>query len=110
MAAWCTTIVSESNLETPDIMNRKLPLVTVGSVLWLAAVAVLFLGPKIAWAQEARLGLEQQLQEQKAKNDALRARIAELEKLLATDVCNNPEAAAAIRESAAPDAKTIEKE
>ena len=78
--------------------------------LCLPAVAVLFLGPKIAWAQEERLGLEQQLQEQQAKNEALRARIAELEKLLATDVCNNPEAATAIQESAAPDARAIEKE
>ena len=91
-------------------MKAKLFPVAVGIALCLPAVAVLFVGPKIAWAQEERLSLEQQLQEQTAKNDALRARIAELEKLLTTDVCNNPEAAAAIQESAAPDAKAIEKQ
>lgn len=57
-----------------------------------------------AWAQQEKKPLEQQLQEQQAKNEALRQRITELEKILATDVCNNPDAAALVERDAPPTA------
>ena len=44
-----------------------------------------------------REALQQQLDAQNAKNDALRARIAKLEEMLKTDVCNNPEAEALLK-------------
>jgi cell division protein FtsB len=71
-----------------------------GTRRWVAvfsalAGAALALSPA-ARAQDEKKSLEQQLQEQQARNEALRQRIAELEKILATDVCTNPEAAAAL--------------
>jgi len=65
-------------------------------VLSALAGAALALSPAAARAQDEKKSLEQQLQEQQARNEALRQRIAELEKILATDVCTNPEAAAAL--------------
>lgn len=49
-----------------------------------------------------KASLEQQLAEQQARNEALRQRITKLEQVLSTDVCNNPEAAAILKESVAP--------
>jgi cell division protein FtsB len=48
-------------------------------------------------AAPTREALQQQLDAQNAKNDALRARIAKLEEMLKTDVCNNPEAEALLK-------------
>ena len=48
-------------------------------------------------AAPTREALQQQLDAQNAKNDALRARIAKLEEILKTDVCNNPEAEALLK-------------
>jgi hypothetical protein len=87
-------------------MQPRLVALTVGISLCLSAVAV-FLGPRIGWAQEERISLEQRLEDQKAKNDALRARIAELERILATDVCNNPAAATLIQAPSAQEAKEM---
>lgn len=76
--------------------------------LAVSLAALIPLGFPSAWAQEEKKPLEQQLQEQQAKNEALRQRIAELEKILATDVCNNPEAAAlAERGAATPAPATV---
>ena len=44
-----------------------------------------------------REALQQQLDAQNAKNDALRARIAKLEEILKTDVCNNHDAEALLK-------------
>lgn len=56
------------------------------------AALALCLAPGLVDAQEAKT-VQQQLEEQKAKNEALRARIAKLEEVLKSDVCANPEAA-----------------
>lgn len=51
-----------------------------------------------------REALQQQLDAQNARNDQLRQRIAKLEEVLKTDVCNNPEAEALLKaeQQAAP--------
>jgi cell division protein FtsB len=48
-------------------------------------------------AAPTREALQQQLDAQNAKNEALRQRIAKLEDMLKTDVCNNPEAEALLK-------------
>ncbi len=55
-------------------------------------------------AAPSREALQQQLDAQNAKNEALRQRIAKLEEMLKTDVCNNPEAEALLKaeQQAAP--------
>lgn len=56
-----------------------------------------------AAAQTAGASLEQQLNEQKAKNAALQERIGKLEALLNSDVCKNPEQAREVlKESGQP--------
>lgn len=52
----------------------------------------------------SREALQQQLEAQNAKNEQLRQRIAKLEEVLKTDVCNNPEAEALLKteQQAAP--------
>lgn len=57
-----------------------------------AGALALWLAPALLTAEEAKT-VQQQLEEQKAKNEALRARIAKLEEVLKSDVCANPEAA-----------------
>ncbi len=54
-----------------------------------------------ASADDQRAALEQQLKEQQAKNEALKERIAKLEAVLKTDVCNNPEAEAILKQESA---------
>ena len=55
-------------------------------------------------AAPTREALQQQLDAQNAKNEQLRQRIAKLEEVLKTDVCNNPEAEALLKaeQQAAP--------
>ncbi len=48
-------------------------------------------------AAPTREALQQQLDAQNAKNEALRQRIAKLEEMLKTDVCTNPEAEALLK-------------
>lgn len=48
-------------------------------------------------AQEAP-DLQQQIERQKAENEALRAKIAKFEQVLKTDVCTNPEAGKLLEE------------
>ena len=50
----------------------------------------------------SREALQQQLDAQNAKNEQLRQRIAKLEEVLKTDVCNNPEAEACSRPNSRP--------
>ncbi|MFO1153252.1 MAG: hypothetical protein U1E42_06255 [Rhodospirillales bacterium] len=45
----------------------------------------------------SREALQQQLDAQNARNETLRQRIAKLEEMLKTDVCNNPEAEALLK-------------
>ncbi|MGH8627545.1 MAG: hypothetical protein ACREYC_20520 [Gammaproteobacteria bacterium] len=69
-----------------------------------AGALALWLAPGLLPAQDAKT-VQQQLEEQKATNEALRARIAKLEEVLKSDVCANPEAATLLgEESAAPPA------
>lgn len=69
-----------------------------------AGALALWLAPGLIPAQEAKT-VQQQLEEQKAGNEALRARIANLEAVLKSDVCANPEAAKLLgEEGAAPPA------
>jgi hypothetical protein len=73
-------------------------------------VAVALMAPASSSAQTAQTGqatppaaapsreaLQQQLDAQNARNEALRQRIAKLEEMLKTDVCNNPEAEALLK-------------
>jgi hypothetical protein len=53
--------------------------------------------PPASAAAPSREALQQQLDAQNAKNEALRQRIAKLEEILKTDVCNNPEAEALLK-------------
>ena len=48
--------------------------------------------PPDARAQDSRETLERQLQEQQARNDALKQQVSRLEALLKTDVCKDPAA------------------
>lgn len=57
-------------------------------------------GTGVAADQPTREALEQQLQEQQAKNQALKQRIEKIEALLKTDVCANPAAAEAVLKEA----------
>lgn len=69
-----------------------------------AGALALWLAPALLTAEDAKT-VQQQLEEQKAKNEALRARIAKLEAVLKSDVCANPEAATLLgEEGAAPPA------
>lgn len=69
-----------------------------------AGALALWLAPALLAAQESKT-VQQQLEEQKAKNEALRARVAKLEEVLKSDVCANPEAANLLgEEGAAPPA------
>ena len=68
-----------------------------------AGALALWLAPAPLTAEEAKT-VQQQLEEQKATNEALRARIAKLEEVLKSDVCANPEAAKLLGEDAAPPA------
>jgi len=68
-------------------------------VVVAAAVAATGLAPLPVTAQEATPpagALEQQLQQQRAMNAALRGRIAKLETALKSDVCVDPAAAQAL--------------
>lgn len=60
--------------------------------------------PPAAAPAPTREALQQQLDAQNARNDQLRQRIAKLEEVLKTDVCNNPEAEALLKaeQQAAP--------
>lgn len=79
--------------------------VSLALAIVASLVAAITLAPATSSAEEEKKTLEQQLQEQQARNDALRQRIAELEKILATDVCNNPEAAALVERGGSAPAK-----
>lgn len=66
----------------------------------LSLVVTIMLGPiysGCATAEEA-VALQQQIETQKAVNEALRAKIAKFEQVLKTDVCSNPEAAKLLEE------------
>lgn len=52
-------------------------------------------------AAEEAPGIEKQIEQQKAENEALRAKIAKFEQVLKTDVCSNPEAAKLLEEDKA---------
>ena len=65
-----------------------------------AGALALWLAPAPLTAEEAKT-VQQQLEEQKAGNEALRARIAKLEEVLKSDVCANPEAAKLLGEEGA---------
>lgn len=52
-----------------------------------------------AAAQETRQDLEQALKAQQAENEALSERIAQIEAMLKTDVCADPQAAEALLEA-----------
>lgn len=80
------------------------PRVRLALSIAVSLAVVTALATPSAWGQEDKQPLEQQLLDQQAKNEALRQRVAELEKILATDVCNNPEAAAVVERGAAPPA------
>lgn len=71
-----------------------------------AGALALWLAPALLTAEEAKT-VQQQLEEQKAKNEALRARIAKLEEVLKSDVCANPEAATLLGEEGAVPEKPI---
>lgn len=60
--------------------------------------------PPAAAPAPMREALQQQLDVQNTRNDQLRQRIAKLEEVLKTDVCNNPEAEALLKaeQQAAP--------
>ena len=78
----------------------------LGLAAGLAAVVVMTLGVGLsapAMAQSAREVLEQQLQEQQARNEDLKQRIEKLEAILNTDVCADPQAAELLlKETEAP--------
>lgn len=75
---------------------RSLPAMFGATVVIFAAALGLGVAPGLA--QESREQLEQQLKEQQARNEALKERIAKLEAVLKTDVCNNPEAEAILNQ------------
>lgn len=83
-------------------VNRLMVSKTSGKPTRYHAVGALalWLAPGLLPAQEAKT-VQQQLEEQKAKNEALRARIAKLEEVLKSDVCANPEAAKLLGEEGA---------
>lgn len=69
----------------------------------LAAVVVVTVIAAPALAQSAREIVEQQLQEQEARNELLKQRIEKLEAILKTDICADPEAAELLlKETQAP--------
>lgn len=73
---------------------------TTTSIATLAVAALMLILPAAPiHAQDDRASLEQQLAAQQARNEELRKRIADLERILATDVCTNPEAAAFVQEA-----------
>ncbi|UZR28946.1 hypothetical protein [Methylococcus mesophilus] len=47
--------------------------------------------------------LQEQIEKQKAENEALKAKIARIEQVLKTDVCSNPEAAKLLESGEAAD-------
>ncbi|QJD30046.1 hypothetical protein [Methylococcus geothermalis] len=61
----------------------------------------LFAGTGVA-AQDAP-SLREQIEKQKAENEALKAKIARIEQVLKTDVCSNPEAAKLLESGEAAD-------
>ncbi|MGI2323997.1 MULTISPECIES: hypothetical protein [unclassified Methylococcus] len=46
--------------------------------------------------------LQEQIEKQKAENEALKAKIARIEQVLKTDVCSNPEAARLLESGEVP--------
>ncbi len=76
------------------MLTRNVRIVAIVAMAsWLASVPIC--------AQEAP-SVQEQLVEQKAKNDVLRARIAKLEEVLKSEVCTNPEAEKLIDETTPP--------
>lgn len=61
----------------------------------------LFAGAGVA-AQDGP-SLQEQIEKQKAENEALKAKIARIEQVLKTDVCSNPEAAKLLESGEAVD-------
>ena len=74
-----------------------------GSVILTAVALLAFTGMGAAQtappasATPTREELQKQLDAQNARNEELRQRIARLEAVLKTDVCNNPEAEALLK-------------
>lgn len=87
-------------------MVRYLALVSLAVAVVTGAALAQTANPPAGSASDPvaaeKASLEQQLAEQQARNEALRQRITKLEQVLSTDVCNNPEAAAILKESVAP--------
>lgn len=67
----------------------------------LGVVMLLGFGDAVCMAAEEAPDIQKQIEQQKAENEALRAKIAKFEQVLKTDVCSNPEAAKLLEEDKA---------
>ena len=83
------------------IVGANVMMSRIGLIALIVGVFFVF-APDSGLAQTAKKTLEQQLAEQQATNEALRQRIAKIEAVLEKGVCDNPEAAALLKESSVP--------